>query len=192
MSPLEVAGFVTGAMCVWLAVRQNVWTFPLGIANTAIFLVLFMQNGLYANACLQIIFLGLSAMGWYWWVRGDGDNEPLRVNRGSHATPALALAAFIALSAVIMLILATWTDSEVVFWDAATTASSIVAQQLLNRKIASTWWWWMATDVALIALYASQGLRLTAVLYVLLLGMCVAGSREWRLSLNASREPAAL
>jgi hypothetical protein len=33
MSWTEVAGFATGALCVWLVVRQNVWTFPVGIAN---------------------------------------------------------------------------------------------------------------------------------------------------------------
>ena len=37
----EVVGFGTGAACVWLAARRNIWTFPLGIANNLVFIVLF-------------------------------------------------------------------------------------------------------------------------------------------------------
>ena len=36
MSVEEILGFVTGAACVWLAVRQNVWTFPVGLANNVV------------------------------------------------------------------------------------------------------------------------------------------------------------
>jgi len=35
MTLLEIAGFVTGALSVWLAVRQNPWNWPAGVANAA-------------------------------------------------------------------------------------------------------------------------------------------------------------
>ena len=56
MSVEEILGFITGAACVWLAVRQNVWTFPVGLANNVVFLVLFTGTGLYANAGLQVVY----------------------------------------------------------------------------------------------------------------------------------------
>ncbi len=37
----ETLGFVTGAACVYLVVRQSIWNFPLGIANNIFFLVLY-------------------------------------------------------------------------------------------------------------------------------------------------------
>jgi hypothetical protein len=49
MSLTEVLGFITGAASVWLAAKDNVWNWPIGIANSAFFLVLFFDAGPYAN-----------------------------------------------------------------------------------------------------------------------------------------------
>ncbi len=44
MSWVEVLGCVTGAVSVWLAARQNIWNFPVGIANNVAFLLLFVPG----------------------------------------------------------------------------------------------------------------------------------------------------
>ena len=81
VSWVEVLGFVSGAACVWLATRQNVWNFPVGIANNLLFLWLFAHTGLYANAGLQVVFAALAVLGWVWWVRGGTDHAALVVTR---------------------------------------------------------------------------------------------------------------
>ena len=43
----ETLGFVTGAACVYLVVKENIWNFPLGIANNIFFLVLFLYKRKY-------------------------------------------------------------------------------------------------------------------------------------------------
>ncbi len=49
---VEVLGFVTGGICVWLAVREHVWNWPIGIANNIVFLILFWRTALFATpAC---------------------------------------------------------------------------------------------------------------------------------------------
>ena len=75
MSWLEVLGFVSGAACVWLATRQNVWNFPVGIVNTGLFLVLFgwltvrpvtwrtsLPGALISAVALQGLQLGSTAL----------------------------------------------------------------------------------------------------------------------------------
>ena len=54
MSPTEVAGFVFGVLGVWLTVRENIWCWPSGIANVALYTVVFFQAHLYADMGLQV------------------------------------------------------------------------------------------------------------------------------------------
>src|SRR4051794_37953858 len=128
VSWVEVLGFVSGAVCVWLATRQNVWNFPVGIANNVLFLWLFTDAGLYANAGLQVVFAGLAVLGWVWWVRGGPDRHALTVSRTPWwAWPAGAVVVA-ACTAGLTVLLPSSDGSSAPFWDALTTSSSLVAQ----------------------------------------------------------------
>src|SRR3954464_11243388 len=80
----EVLGFMTGALSVWLFVRERVSAWPIGIANSAIWLVLFWQSRLYLDSGLQAIYIALGVLGWYWWVHGRTPNAELPV---AHTPP---------------------------------------------------------------------------------------------------------
>ena len=43
-SQTEVFAFITGAIGVALTVKQNIWNFPIGLANNLFFGVLFWEN----------------------------------------------------------------------------------------------------------------------------------------------------
>ena len=185
MSLLDVFGFVTGALSVWLCVRKNVWNWPVGIANSAVFLVSFATVGLYADAALQIVYVVLGVYGWVYWLRG-GD--------GAHEAPVTRLPAIGIAAALAFVVLATWLfaavlsayfHSTVPLWDGLTTALSLAAQFLLSRKVLENWFFWIAADVIYVPLYAVKGLPLTALLYVIFLAMCVAGAIAWNRSLHA-------
>ena len=51
----EVIGFITGGYCVWLAVVENIWNWPIGILNAIAFTILFLHSRLFADAGLQIV-----------------------------------------------------------------------------------------------------------------------------------------
>jgi nicotinamide mononucleotide transporter len=183
MSWTEIAGFLTGAVSVWLYVRQNVWAWPVGIANSVFWLVLFWTSRLYLDAGLQLVYIGLGVAGWYWWLRGGerpGELPVTRTRRGE----ALTLAA-VAMAGTLALWWAMVAASDALpLPDAATTVVSLIAQYMLTRKLLGNWWCWIAVDLAYIVMYASQQLYLTAALQPLFIAMCVAGWRRWRASLG--------
>src|SRR3954464_12629202 len=79
----EVLGFVTGVINVWLVVRQNIWNWPIGIANVILLGLIFLAGGLYAGGGLQAVYVVLQAYGWWQWLYGGQGRTELTTRRTS-------------------------------------------------------------------------------------------------------------
>jgi nicotinamide mononucleotide transporter len=177
---LEIFGFVTGALCVFLAARRNIWTFPLGLASNVVYIVVFFEVALYADMGLQVVYIVLGVTGWIGWQRSRAvDDRATTVRMPRRAIPVLVVA-LVAGAALLTLVLTTFTDSTTPVPDAATTTASLVAQFMLNSRWIENWFVWIAVDVAYIGLYAYKELYITAALYLIFIGICVHGYRTWR------------
>jgi nicotinamide mononucleotide transporter len=175
----EAIGFVAGAWCVWLAVKQNPWTWPIGITNNVAYVIVFWRARLYGGMALQGLYIAISLYGIYSWLRGGEQHKGRRV---SHCSWKLGAAlAVLAVPAVWRLTLYLRSINDAApFPDALTTIMSLAAQFMLARKHIENWYVWIAADVIYIGLYLHRELYLTALLYFIFLLMCVAGAREWR------------
>lgn len=180
MNWTEIAGFTSGALCVWLVVRQNIWNFPVGIANNLFFLWLFWSGGLYADSCLQIVYVVLAFVGWYSWLWGGKEHTGVTVVATTPLTIGACVIAVGSIAGALQWGLVRYTDSTVAGWDAVTTALSLTAQFMLSRNWIENWWFWIAADLIYIPLYAYKSLWLTSLLYALFLCLCVAGLLQWR------------
>lgn len=175
---MQILGFATGAACVVLAARRNVWTYPIGIANNVVFLAVFVPAGLYASAALQLVYLVLGVHGWIRWTRGVEHDRGYVARTPRRAVPWLIAVAIVG-TAVLTWVLATFTDSQVAVADAATTSASLVAQYMLNRKWIENWGVWIAVDVAFVGLSIATELWIIAALYALFIVLCIGGWRGW-------------
>jgi nicotinamide mononucleotide transporter len=176
---LEAASFVTGALCVWLTVKENIWNFPLGLVNVATFCVVFVRAGLYADAGLQVVYFVLGLMGWYLWLYGGARRTALRVNRVGRVELGAVIAAGVVITIALRELLER-LGGAAPFWDALTTAISLSAQWLLNRKRLENWLAWIVVDIIYVPLYLSKELYLTAGLYAVFLVMATMGWLHWR------------
>ncbi len=183
----DVLGFVSGGWCVWLTVKQNIWNWPIGLLNNIFFLLLFMQAHLFADSSLQVVYLVLGVLGWYWWLRGGPRKTELPIARTRPRT-ILILAIIAVVATVAMTIGLGRIDDAAPFLDAVTTVLSLIAQYMLTRKLFENWAVWFSVDVISVGLYAYKGLPLTAVLYAIFLAMCVAGWRAWQSDLEAQAQ----
>ncbi len=187
---LEIAGFATGAASVWLAVRQNPWNWPAGVANAVCFFILFFRHRLYGDMSLQVLFAAICLLGWYRWLFGGEGRSPLRVTRITTTTTVAYTAVGVVATAVFTPYLRSIGDASPLL-DALTTVLSVEAQYLMTRKVIEHWLVWMAADVIYIWLYADRGLYLTGLLYVVFFAMCIAGWRDWWRDMSQHRAVAA-
>lgn len=185
----EGLAFVTGALCVWLVARQHIANWGIGIANCLLFILIFTDSGLYADAGLQLVFIALGVYGWWNWVKGSGPADTLPVSRtGRIAWIGLAGAGMVGLAGIAVL-LTFATDSTVPFWDALTTVLSLLATYGQCRKRVESWYLWIAADIVYVPLYAYKGLYLTSILYIGFMALCVIGLLSWKKDLAAQGEP---
>jgi nicotinamide mononucleotide transporter len=143
---------------------------------------LFLRARLFADMGLQVIYIVLGVLGWYWWLRGGVQRRALHVGHASGAT-WLVLGVLVTASTAGLTLFLRSVGDIAPFLDALTTTLSLAAQYLLTRKALENWYVWIAADIIYIGLYFAKGLPLTAILYVLLLTLCLAGLRQWRQAL---------
>jgi nicotinamide mononucleotide transporter len=189
MSWIEIVGFLTGAASVWLAAREHVWNWPIGLVNSACWLALFWSSQLYLDSGLQLVYIGLGIAGWYWWLHGGEGRDDLPITRTPLRTAAVLAVLTVAATGALWWVDAVIAGSALPFWDASTTVVSLVATYLLCRKHLGNWVLWIAVDVAYVGMYVAQHLYLTAALQPLFIAMCVSGLVGWRRTLAGTAAP---
>lgn len=183
---VEVAAVVLYAASVWLAVRNSVLTWPTGIVATALYVVLFYDWGLYADAGLQLVFIAFSIAGLRAWLRRDARPESGQAQRVT-ARVAVGVLVAVAAGTVVVREYLLAVGGSAPFWDAFLATGSLGALYLLVCKYFETWFMWAVLDVAYIVLFASRELYLSAALYAVLLVMVVRAAYEWRALLHPRR-----
>jgi nicotinamide mononucleotide transporter len=140
--------------------------------------VLFVDARLFADAGLQLVYIVLGVMGWIAWanLKGPGPFKVRRAGFGLHAGTTVA----VGVATLVLVPVLRAAHGAAPGWDALTTSMSLGAQLLLNLKRLETWYIWIAVDVIYVPLYLSRDLNLTALVYVVFLGLCVMGWRQWR------------
>jgi nicotinamide mononucleotide transporter len=196
---IELFGAVTGIIYVFLEIRQNLWLWPVGIATSAVYIYIFFTGKLYADMSLQVYYLIISILGWYWWIKGSGlraqdagqekgdvvnAGPELRVSRLKFNTGIILAAVLVILYGIMWFILEHLTDSPVPEWDAFITSLSVIATWMLARKILEHWYLWIVVNIVAVILFLTRGLYPTVILYAVYCAMSFIGLREWKKSIN--------
>ncbi len=179
MSPLEIVAALLGVANVALLWRRSIWNYPFGMAMVALYMEIFWEARLYAEAGLQVFFFAVNNYGWVLWLRNGGADGPVAVGwMTPHQRRAWA-AGIAALSLSLGMLLHRYTNAALPFVDASVAAASVAAQFMLSFRKIENWAVWIVIDVVSIGLYINRGLLLTAGLYVLLLGISALGLKDW-------------
>lgn len=188
LKPIEIIAAITSLLCVYLTVKNNIWNWFWGIIGVCLYGYIFVNQKLYANAGLQIIyFLPMQFLGWYIWLKGNPkEDNALAITTVSNKMRAGLTLGTLALTAAIYygmppLITALGLPApQLTFWDGFTTAISITAQYLQTYKKFENWILWILVDIIYtLYLFPTAHLYVTTVLYAVFTFLAITGAVEW-------------
>jgi nicotinamide mononucleotide transporter len=179
MDLVEWLGALTGVVCVYLAARAKILTWPIGIVSVTLFAFFFWHLKLYADAGLQVFYIATGVIGWWHWSRGGPEHSKAPIVKIGNLGRLSLVGATLLATGLLGYFLDSRTDASLPYWDSFTTCFSIVAQILLMRKVFETWPLWVGVDVVAIGVYTVKAATVTAGLYGIFLILAIGGWISW-------------
>ena len=173
VSYLEFIASIASFIGVGLGITGKRITWPWWGISSALYLVLFLQWDLLASALLQLVFIAAAVMGWFGWEPTGAKPGPFK-NKYRLMTLIAIVIATLALAPILKNIgaAAALPDSLLFF-------GSLAAQLLMVYEKYDSWPLWLVVDAGYTALYLSQGLLFTTVLYIAFTVMAAMGWSSW-------------
>lgn len=162
---LEVVAAALGLAGLWWMARQKRAGWFLAGLSALLYVALMLKQQLPGQACLNGLYVFLQAYGWWSWGQ-TADSGPLLVRRLLRAQwlAGMALVALAGLTGAL---------------DWVVMVGSVLAQIWMAQRYLDCWLWWVCLDGLGAYLYATSGLWVTALLYLVYLGLAVVGWFEW-------------
>jgi nicotinamide mononucleotide transporter len=181
LQPLEVAGTFLGLLNLWLTIRQNIWCWPVGIVCVICFGTVFFQAKLYSDLLLQFVYVAVQLYGWWFWVKHghsgvQSTSKVIVINRGQVVIYSIAIAAF---SGCLGAVMANFTNADLPYLDALPTVISMAAAWMQARKVLQSWLFFILGNILFIGVYASKGLYVTIILYLVSTILAAIGYAKW-------------
>ena len=190
-SYLEWSAVLSTALCIFLAGRNNVHTWWVGIVACVLYGFLFFDAKLYADSTLQVFFVVTGLIGWWNWSLSkifkrfsDGEkslplSDPLPITK----TPNADWIKYGLFAGIVTLgygyLLHRFTDAAAPIIDSAVLTLSVVAQLMLMKRRVENWPVWLAVNTLSVPLYFSRELYLSAALYSFCWVNAIVSWKHW-------------
>jgi nicotinamide mononucleotide transporter len=173
LSYLEFFAVVTSFIGVALGITGKRITWPWWAISSVLYGILFIQWNLFASAALQIVFIIAAVIGWFGWEPSGARPGAISNRHRTFILIAIALAT-LALAPVLksMGAASTYVDAVLFF-------GSLAAQILMVYEKYENWPLWLIVDAGYTALYASQKLLFTSILYAAFTVLAAMGWSKW-------------
>jgi len=185
---LEMFAFVFGILGVWLTAKQNIWCWPVGLANVILSFFVFFFAKLYADVLLQIFYLVMTIYGWYEWLYGGEKKTKLSIRRIKMNETFILISIGGVASMITGELFSRYTNAALPYWDSLVAVWGVIATWAMARKILEHWIMWIVIDLICTIIYTYKGLYFFTALYFLFVILAVYGFIVWKK--NYSNQPA--
>ena len=173
VSYLEFVASLVSFIGVGLGITGKRITWPWWALGSVLYGVFFLQYELYASAALQLVFIAAAVVGWFGWEPTGAKPGPIKNKYRIYVIAAIVLAT-LALGPVLKSIGAAST-----YVDAILFFGSLSAQILMVYEKYDSWPIWLVVNIGYVALYSSQELLFTTLLYIAFTVMAALGWKSW-------------
>lgn len=186
IDPWEFVGLIFGLLAVFFLIKENILTWPAGIIYCFISFYIFWNAKLYQDFGLTFFFLVMNIYGWYAWLNPTNKKsaDKLLITTTETKTWVYVLLFTFLWIGSTGIFFKTYTDASLPYWDATTTGLSISAMWMTARKKIENWILWFIVDVLSTIIYFVKNLEFYGFLYLVYIGMAVAGYLNWRKLMN--------
>jgi nicotinamide mononucleotide transporter len=178
-SSIEWLGVLTGLLYVILISFKNITAWLFALLSSAIYVYLCFISNLFLETGLQLFYVAMAIFGWLKWKKDSLENET-NIIKWDYRLHLLNILISGSLTFIIGYIFDNFTSQANPYTDAFSTIFSLVATFMVTKKVLENWIYWIFIDAVCIYLFASRGLYLTSLLFVLYTTIAVIGFFQWR------------
>ncbi|MBF6641218.1 nicotinamide mononucleotide transporter [Flavobacterium sp. J49] len=186
---LELTAIIFGLLSVWFAKKDNIWVFPTGIINTAIYVYLLWKWSLLGDMMINFYYVVMSIYGWYHWTRKKDNAVQYPISGMTLSEKKWSLVIFVL---TILFVVAVYTIfDKFTHWtsylDTFVTGIFFVGMWLMAKRKIENWILWIIGDIISIPMYLAKGYSFTAIQYLIFTIIAVYGYIEWKRILQEKR-----
>ncbi|WP_293870717.1 nicotinamide riboside transporter PnuC [Flavobacterium sp.] len=183
---LEVTAILFGLGSVWLAKKDNIWVFPTGIINTAIYVYLLYKWSLLGDMMINFYYVVMSIYGWYYWTRKKDAVVAFPISRMTSSEKKWSLLIFVTTIVFVVTVYIFFDKfTHLTFYvDTLVTGIFFVAMWLMARRKIENWILWIIGDIISIPMYFYKGYSFTSIQYLIFTIIAIFGYLEWKRTLQ--------
>ena len=187
----EIIAVLTGIVSVWLAKRENVWLYPIGIISVLLWIYLCWIGKLYGQSVINLFFFLMNGYGWYNWLRKDDDNNPnVLIKNNTNRENFLVFITSLFFSFVIYFLLLPFQDKQAsqlyIVIESIITALNFLAMWLMAWKRVEHWLLWIVGDILCIPLFVHKEYPIGVIQFMVFIVIAYLGYKEWKLKVLKS------
>lgn len=183
---LELTAIFFGLLSVWYAKKDNIWVFPTGIINTAIYVYLLWKWSLIGDMMINFYYVIMSIYGWYHWTRKIDEVVEFPISRMTLREKKVSVLIFVATIVFVIAVyiffdkFTHWTS----YVDTFVTGIFFVGMWLMAKRKIENWILWIIGDIISIPMYFVKGYSFTSIQYLIFTIIAIFGYLEWKKILN--------
>tara|TARA_B100001093_G_scaffold479833_1_gene509187 strand:- start:1383 stop:1961 length:579 start_codon:yes stop_codon:yes gene_type:complete len=185
LNTLEFLAVISGVTGVWLAKKEKVWLYPVGIISVLIWIYLCWVSKLYGQSLINVFFFAMNIYGWFNWLGKDKNNQPnVVIRQNSRRENYLVLIVLVVLSILIYFALVPFQEADsslfYVLLESIITSLNFVAMWLMAWKRLENWILWIIGDIMCIPLFIHKDYPIGVIQFVVFIVIAYLGYKEWK------------